>query len=63
MATVARSAEEARDLLVLRPDDGITMNRDRLLADAKARMAADEAAAVVTARAIALLAQDFGAAQ
>ena len=33
------------------------------LADAKARMAADEAAAVVTARAIALLAQDFGAAQ
>ena len=37
MATVARSAEEARDLLVLRPDDGITMNRDRLLADAKAK--------------------------
>jgi 3-hydroxyacyl-CoA dehydrogenase len=36
-ATVAKSAEEARDLLFLRPDDGITMNRDRLLADAKAR--------------------------
>ncbi|MGH1574224.1 enoyl-CoA hydratase/isomerase family protein [Methylobacterium sp. P31] len=36
-ATVAKSAEEARDLLFLRPDDGITMNRDRLLADAKAK--------------------------
>lgn len=36
-ATVAKSAEEARDLLFLRPEDGITMNRDRLLADAKAR--------------------------
>ena len=36
-ATVAKSAAEARDLLYLRPDDGITMNRDRLLADAKAR--------------------------
>ncbi len=35
LATVARSAEEARDLLVLREGDGITMNRDRLLADAK----------------------------
>ena len=35
---------EAKELLFLRPDDGITMNRDRLLADAKARalaMAAD----------------------
>ncbi len=38
LATIARSAEEARDLLVLRPQDGITMNRDRLLADAKARV-------------------------
>ncbi len=37
MATVAKSAAEARDLLYLREDDGITMNRDRLLADAKAR--------------------------
>ncbi|GJD35422.1 3-hydroxyacyl-CoA dehydrogenase/enoyl-CoA hydratase family protein [Methylobacterium aerolatum] len=36
-ATVAKSAEEARDLLFLRPADGITMNRDRLLADAKAK--------------------------
>ena len=36
-ATVAKSAAEARDLLFLRPDDGITMNRARLLADAKAR--------------------------
>ena len=37
LATIARSAEEARDLLLLRPGDGITMNRDRLLADAKAK--------------------------
>ena len=37
MAAVAKSAAEARDLLILRPDDGITMNRDRLLADAKAK--------------------------
>ena len=37
MATVAKSAAEARELLFLRPSDGITMNRDRLLADAKAR--------------------------
>ncbi len=36
-ATVARSAAEARDLMFLRRDDGITMNRDRLLADAKAK--------------------------
>jgi len=46
LATVARSAEEARDLLVLRPGDGVTMNRDRLLADAKAKalsLAADYA--------------------
>ena len=31
------SAAEARALNILRPDDGITFNRDRLLADAKAR--------------------------
>jgi 3-hydroxyacyl-CoA dehydrogenase len=36
-ATVSRSAAEARDLLFLRPIDGITMNRDRVLADAKAK--------------------------
>ncbi|WP_428607850.1 3-hydroxyacyl-CoA dehydrogenase NAD-binding domain-containing protein [Sedimenticola sp.] len=36
-ATVAKSAAEAKDFLFFRPDDGITMNRDRLLADAKAR--------------------------
>ncbi|WGZ93995.1 MAG: 3-hydroxyacyl-CoA dehydrogenase NAD-binding domain-containing protein [Candidatus Thiothrix putei] len=37
VATVAKSAFEAKDYLFLRPTDGITMNRDRLLADAKAR--------------------------
>jgi 3-hydroxyacyl-CoA dehydrogenase len=36
-ATVSKSAVEAKDLLFLRPKDGVTMNRDRLLADAKAR--------------------------
>ncbi|MCL4837386.1 MAG: 3-hydroxyacyl-CoA dehydrogenase/enoyl-CoA hydratase family protein [Thermoanaerobaculia bacterium] len=36
-AQVATSAEEAREALILRDGDGITMNRDRLLADAKAR--------------------------
>jgi len=36
-AAVARSAEEARDMLYLRQHDGITMNRDRLLAEAKTR--------------------------
>lgn len=36
-ATVAKSAAEAKELLFIRPDDGITMNRARLLADAKAR--------------------------
>ena len=36
-ATVSKSAAEAKELLFLRPTDGITMNRDRLLADAKAR--------------------------
>ena len=44
MAKVSRSAEEARDLLFLRPTDNISMNRNRLLADAKAmarRLAAD----------------------
>ncbi len=37
MATVSKSAAEARALMFLRPGDGITMNRYRLLADAKAR--------------------------
>ncbi len=37
LAKVSKSAAEARDMLVLRPGDGITMNRDRLLADAKAK--------------------------
>ncbi len=36
-ATVAKSAAEARELGFLRASDGVTMNRDRLLADAKAR--------------------------
>ncbi len=36
-ATVAKSAAEAKELLFLRPTDGITMNRYRLLADAKAK--------------------------
>lgn len=36
-ATVSKSAQEAQDYLFLRPSDAITMNRDRLLADAKAK--------------------------
>jgi len=36
-ATVAKSAAEAKELGFLRRDDGITMNRDRLLYDAKQR--------------------------
>src|SRR5271166_6481691 len=36
-AAVSKSASEARDFLFLRPTDGVTMNRDRLLADAKAK--------------------------
>jgi 3-hydroxyacyl-CoA dehydrogenase len=35
-ATVSKSAAQAQELLFLRPTDGITMNRYRLLADAKA---------------------------
>jgi 3-hydroxyacyl-CoA dehydrogenase len=34
-AKVSTSAAEARDLMILRPGDGISMNRRRLLADAK----------------------------
>jgi len=37
LAKVAKSAQEAKDLMFLRPGDRITMNRDRLLADAKAK--------------------------
>jgi 3-hydroxyacyl-CoA dehydrogenase len=36
-AKTAKSAFEARDLMILRESDGITMNRDRVLADAKAK--------------------------
>lgn len=35
MATVAKSAQEARQYKYLKDSDGITMNRDRLLFDAK----------------------------
>lgn len=37
LAKVAKSAAEAKELKFLREGDGITMNRDRLLADAKAK--------------------------
>jgi len=37
LAKVSKSAAEARDMLILRESDGVTMNRDRLLADAKAK--------------------------
>ncbi len=37
VATVSKSAAEARELGFLREGDGITMNRNRLLADAKAK--------------------------
>ncbi|GAV34690.1 putative 3-hydroxyacyl-CoA dehydrogenase [Roseomonas sp. TAS13] len=36
-AQVAKSAFEAKELRLLRPEDGITMNRDRLLAEARER--------------------------
>ena len=36
-AKVAKSAAEAQEMMILRDGDGITMNRDRLLADAKAK--------------------------
>ena len=36
-AYVSTSAAEAKEALFLRPTDGVTMNRDRLLADAKAK--------------------------
>jgi 3-hydroxyacyl-CoA dehydrogenase len=37
LAKVSRSAAEAFELLYFRPGDAITMNRDRVLADAKAK--------------------------
>jgi 3-hydroxyacyl-CoA dehydrogenase len=37
LAKVGKSAAECKELKLLRPSDGITMNRDRLLFDAKAR--------------------------
>ena len=37
MARVSKSAYDAQELLYFRPGDGISMNRDRVLADAKAR--------------------------
>jgi len=40
LAKVSTSAYEARDLRMLRASDGITMNRDRVLHDAKARAVA-----------------------
>jgi len=40
MACVSTSAADARRHLFLRHDDGISMNRDRVLADAKARVVA-----------------------
>jgi 3-hydroxyacyl-CoA dehydrogenase len=39
-ATVSKSAAQAIELGFLRPTDQVTMNRDRLLADAKARVLA-----------------------
>src|SRR5437773_11090995 len=38
LAKVSTSAEHARRLLYLRPEDGITMNSDRLIHDAKAEV-------------------------
>ena len=38
VAAVAKSAVEAKDYKFFRPDDGIIMNRDRVLANAKARV-------------------------
>lgn len=38
LAKVSSSAKDAKRLGLLRPEDGITMNRDRLIADAKAEV-------------------------
>ena len=37
-AKVSKSAIQAKELGYLQPSDGITMNRDRLLADAKTKV-------------------------
>jgi len=37
LAKVSKSAQEAKELLFMAKSDGITMNKSRLLADAKAR--------------------------
>jgi len=37
-AQVSKSAYEARDLMILKPEDGVVMNQDRVLAQAKARV-------------------------
>ncbi len=47
MAKVSTSAVEARALQLLRPSDGITMNRQRLLLDAKSEVVALAAAGYV----------------
>jgi 3-hydroxyacyl-CoA dehydrogenase len=43
-AAVSKSAAEAKEMLILRPSDGITMNRYRLLVDAKEKALAMAAA-------------------
>ena len=37
VASVAKSADQAKDYLFLRPGDTVVMNRDRVLAEAKAK--------------------------
>lgn len=37
-AQVSKSAFEAKDLMILRPEDGVVMNQDRVLAQAKERV-------------------------
>lgn len=54
MAKTSKSAFEAQELLYLRADDGITMNSDRVLADAKARALAMLAAGYAPPKPVAL---------
>ncbi len=51
-AKVSGSAEEAKDLKILREDDGISMSRARVLADAKARCIAMAATYTVPEQAV-----------
>lgn len=51
-AKVAGSAEDARDIRIIREDDAITMNRVRVLADAKAKALAMANGYVVPERAV-----------